>query len=385
MTTEGSDNNNLPASESSDTTSAEDFAESLLNDHGGEEGTVSESGVGSTEVADTIPDDRPPVQEAVDTEFPDAAPAEPGTSTGSTWQDTFTGAGFSEIDSMDTAAQTAVEALRVRDEEIARLTQQLKTVPQYAPQPPAPPQISEPEPEEQPDDVGRLVNGWRDVSVQQAQQWQQWIDPETQQIRENTPPEIAETIRSASTQAEQWGEVISDPRRLMTAIESRVQKMINTQLEQGFTTRQQQARDAEIEDHFLQENENWLYATDPVTGQPIIDPVTGYQRWSSEGERFKQIYDYVGSTGVQSRADQIRFAQGIYGQQVQTQQNQPVARRENQQPTVAQQRQAMLGQTNNNQPRQRVVNNVSPGAGEREAGEQELSVGDLFYQEMTRS
>ena len=129
----------------------------------------------------------------------------------------------------------------------------------------------------------------------------------------------------------------------------------------------------------------WLYAKDPATGAPVLDPVSREQVFSSEGERFRELYETTSGMGVGSVADRITVAKALYDQNRQRVEAQPQERRQEQSNAVEERRNEMRGKRNTNRPPQRAVNNVSPGTGETDAGEQQRSIGEHFLHEILSS
>ena len=300
------------------------------------------------------------------------------------WKNILAEAGFEDIDTMDTAAQRSVDAIRQRDEQIETLANQVRWYnsnqgqayqqqPAPAPAAPADPELGA---------IENITKGWQDIPLHVVQEW---LDPDTGSIRDDAPPSIRQNIEQFAQKRHEWSQLVADPRQFVAAIDERVQKMIDAQLETGFSERQRQYQDQTAEERFLDDNAFWMYAKDPATGRPVVDPVTGYQMFSRQGQEFQRLFEHTEQMGVQSIADRIAIAKAFYDQTNAAQTAQPAVRREDQQGIVEQQRQAMLGRTNTTRPAQTAVNNVSPGLGQTQAGEQSRSIGEAFLQELVRS
>lgn len=357
-----------------ETTASEDFVAALHGDAAPED-TVSEGGETSTDAG--LPADAAPPVEAAPEPVVEAT-EEPVTEE-EAWKSILGEAGFSDIEDMDSAAQRSVEALRQRDQQIETLANQVRSY-QYAP-PPATAAPAAPEPSEpiSSDPLESVINGWQDVPLSARE----WIDPESGDIRPDAPAQVRQSIETFAQKQYEWSRLVADPRQFVAAIDSRVQKMIDSQVETGLTAKQAEYTDHMAEENFLDANADWLYAKDPVTGAPVVDPISREQVFGEEGQRFLSLYQQTEGMGVGSIADRISVAKAFYDQQHANVQAAPVARREGNEQVIADRRREMQGRTATGKPSQQAVNNVSPGPGERVAGEQQMSVGQSFFQELS--
>lgn len=302
--------------------------------------------------------------------------------TGENWQVALQEAGFQSFADVDNAVRALVDANKQRDDQISMYADQLKfyqdqlsnrdLTPQQQPQ-------SAPEPSPQ-DSIDALIDNWKDPSW--AHQYIEVDEEGNRVISDHADEDIRQEIMDMDRKLRKWQEVLQDPRQLASAIDQRVERMIQDKFESSYTAKQVEAAEKGAVDSFVNQNANWLYAQDPATGQYLVDPVTNNYVYSEEGNRFTSHMDSLREKGITSIADQIEMATMMMGgssaqQATPTQRATPTQQAPTTQQAIEQQKRSMRGRTNTARTKQTSFNGVTPDSGSGVTGEQQLSFGEL--------
>ena len=299
--------------------------------------------------------------------------------TGENWQVALQEAGFQSFADVDNAVRALVDANKQRDEQISMYADQLRfyqdqlsnrdLTPQHQPQP---------EPEAKPKgSIDDLIDNWKDPSW--AHQYIEVDEEGNRVISEHADEDIRQEIMDMDRKLRKWQEVLQDPRQLASAIDQRVERMIQDKFETSYNAKQTEAAERGAVDSFVNQNANWLYAQDPATGQYLVDPVTNNYVYSEAGNRFTGHMESLRQKGITSISDQIEMASVMMGgssAQQATPTQQATAAPTTQQ-TIEQQKRSMRGRTNTTRTKQTSFNGVTPDSGSGVTGEQQLSFGEL--------
>lgn len=289
------------------------------------------------------------------------------------WQTALQEAGFQSFADVDNAVRALVDANRQRDQQISNYSDQIKFYQEQLRSRDLAQQnvVTEPVKEEK-DALDSLIEGWQDPSW--AHKYIEVDDEGNRVIADHADDDIRQRIMEMDRSLRQWQEVLQDPRQFASAIDRRVERMIQDKFENSYQEKQAQAQEKASIDSFVNQNASWLYQRDPATGQYIVDPVTNNYVYSEAGSRFTGYMDQLNSRGVTSISDQIEFASQMMGtqQQASSQQSAQTTQR-----SIDDQRRAMRGRTNTNRTRQTSFNGVNPDSGSGTTGEQQLSFGEL--------
>lgn len=305
------------------------------------------------------------------------------------WQRTLEEAGFKDFNDVNTAVERAVESMRQKENQVQDLARQVKfyqdqaqaysgrTYEQATPQQP-----SGSAAQDDRDAFSKLVDGWVDpASVDRY-----LVDAENgRAFVDNIDEETKQHVMGVDKKVRQWQELLSDPRRFAEAVDSRVERMISEKFEASFEEKQTAQQEQTTIDRFINENANWLYQRDPVTGDFIVDPVTSEFVYSEHGNQFLQHMDSVRNDGITSVSKQIHWAQRAMGG-VPAPASQPAQQAAPQQTPEEQaqaQRQAMRGRTNQAKSRQREFNGVTPERASQPTGESQMTFGERTLAAMT--
>lgn len=291
------------------------------------------------------------------------------------WMSTLKDAGFEDFDSVDTAVERAVAAIKQRDKELEQLANQVRFYQdqqKFGSQQQAP--ASQPSEPESKDPLQELIDNWEDPRW--AEQYIEVDENGFRQIKDGVDDVTREKVMAIDRKIRDWGEMLQDPRRFASAVDERVNRMIASRFDEGWQQRQTQQQEQQAIDSFVSENSDWLYERDPATGQYLQDPISGDVRYSQAGQEFLRHMMQAEADGVSSTSRQIAYAQmamGVRGNQV-AQQAQQVRRTATQ---VAQQRKKdMRGRRNSSPNTQREFNGVSPESGSAPTGASSLSFGE---------
>lgn len=295
------------------------------------------------------------------------------------WQRTLQEAGFGGfdgVDNFDTAAERAVQAIRQREEQLERLSREVKFYQdQGRSQSQSPQALPEAKPEVQDRDLlSNLLDGWEDPRW--AEQYIEADEDGVRRLRDDIDDVTREKVLEADRRVRQWSEVLQDPRQFATAIDKRVEHMIQERFEQGFEQRQTQQREEQAVSSFVQENAGWLYEQDAATGQYLQDPVSGEYLYSKDGTQFLQHMQQAAEDGIQSKARQIHYAQMALQRNRQEVAQTAPARRQSVQSTIDQRKKEMRSQPNRQAKVQNQFNGVSPNSGSDPVGRNTLSFGE---------
>lgn len=296
------------------------------------------------------------------------------------WQVALQEAGFQSFSDVDNAVRALVDANKQRDEQISMYADQLKFYQTQLSsrdltQQNSPPQ-TEPQAESK-DSIDSLIESWRDPSW--AHQYIEVDEEGNRIISDHADDEIRQEIMDMDRKLRKWQEVLQDPRQLASAIDQRVERMIQDKFESSYTAKQTEAAEKASVDSFVNQNASWLYAQDPATGQYLVDPVTNNYVYSEAGNRFTGHMDSLRQKGITSLADQIEMATMMMGgtpSQQATPTQQASAAPTTQQ-TIEQQKRSMRGRSNTTRTKQTSFNGVTPDSGSGVTGEQQLSFGEL--------
>ena len=299
--------------------------------------------------------------------------------TGENWQVALQEAGFQSFADVDNAVRALVDANKQRDDQISMYADQLRFYQdQLSNRDLTAEHQQQPEPEAKPQDsIDALIDNWRDPSW--AHQYIEVDEEGNRVISDHADDDIRQEIMDMDRKLRKWQEVLQDPRQLASAIDQRVERMIQEKFETSYTAKQTEAAEKSAVDSFVNQNANWLYAQDPATGQYLVDPVTNNYVYSEAGNRFTGHMDSLRQKGITSISDQIEMATMMMGgssAQQPTPTQQATAAPTTQE-AIEQQKRSMRGRTNTARTKQTSFNGVTPDSGSGVTGEQQLSFGEL--------
>jgi len=299
--------------------------------------------------------------------------------TGANWQSTLQEAGFQTFDDVDNAVSALVESNRQRDSQIQQYADQLQFYQEQLrtrdtnQQPTA---RQEPVSSTPSDPLSQIAEEWQDPAW--ANQYIEVDEEGNRVISDGVDDETRGKILGIDKSLRKWQEVLQDPRAFASAIDQRVEAMIQERFESSYEQKQTQAVENERIDSFISQNADWLYEKDPATGRYLQDRVTGDYIYSGHGQQFLGHMNAVKSDGVDSVSRQIQYAQmamgmGTGGSSASGTQSQPAQSHAD---VAQQQRQAMRGRANNKSTRQTSFNGVSAESGGDPTGRQQMSFGE---------
>ena len=308
--------------------------------------------------------------------------------TDASWRKHWEEAGFhlSEEDSLESIARRTREAHEQQRRQIEQLGSQVKFYQDQTSAPPASKQASpqasggsSDDPVSEGDPLEDLISGWEDP------RWvNQYIETDEsgfRKIKDGVDEMTRERVMEVDRKLRQWGEVIENPQVLFGAIERRVEKMVEQQLNSGLEQRETSRAEADAINEFTSKNADWLYQRDPISGD-IMRDYSGYEVYSEKGMQFLSMMEEAEKEGISSRGGQINYAQKMMRLAELSQSAAPVERREETADAVQQQRQRMRGRKNTQTSTQKEVNGVSPTTTVEPTGEDTLSFGEIAFEAM---
>jgi hypothetical protein len=295
------------------------------------------------------------------------------------WRKSYEELGFQNLESPEQAQQRMIEAFRQRDEQLREAREQvrymqsvhsrLESLGGSSPQPPSAPAASKPS-----DPLTELTSGWQEPDRELIAQYVVTGEDGQPAWRSDTPAEIRAQVDQYKVKQAAWHKILNDPRQLDQVLNQRVERMLAERLDETLTQRDTQTADQRAEQQFLTEN-HWLYERDPVTGGTAVDPNTGRPMLSREGHQFTKALHRVRESGVSRRSDQLELALAMHRSQQSQARQAPAQQRATVQPTVDQQRAAMLGRTNQRPAKPTTAAGITDGAGASRTGAKRESLG----------
>ena len=295
------------------------------------------------------------------------------------WRQAYEELGFQGVETPEEAQQRAIEALRQRTDALREAQEQIAYMRSLHARldrgNESQAVASAAEPQADPDPFDKASQGWGDVDVNQIAQYITQDENGNRAWRDDTPPEIREQWSQQERRRIEWAQVISDPRRLSSAIDSRVNRMLADRLDGVLSERDTQMMDRQAENEFFSQHGSWIYERDPVTNGIAVD-LHGNPKLSLDGQRFASALKNVRDAGVARVQDQLNLAYNTFQAMKMNTQSAPLQQRQQAQAAIQQNRRSMLGRTNpsaGKASQQTVVAGVSDGLGSEPTGGKRMS------------
>ncbi len=144
-------------------------------------------------------------------------------------------------------------------------------------------------------------------------EWEQGVvvDPQTGELaaKPGYDPTLPSKIqRYREFQRQKLNEFLTDPiGTIKPGLEGTVKEIVESAIKEhlgGFQTKQAATE-------FVRSNADWLFASDPVSKAPVLDPTTGTRQLTPAGVRFKQHVMALEQAGVTDIAMQQKLAQQL--------------------------------------------------------------------------
>jgi len=239
------------------------------------------------------------------------------------WVQQLQGLGFENLTDPADAQRRVVEALQLRNQQLAHWQSQAQQMEQYArayaqmqqdprwlafQQQQVPQQATSQVPAEHP--------WWKapqvDLSLLEQYREEQ-VDPVTGQKKlawkAETPIEYRQNAEAYTRHLKQWQEdLVTRPHEVLPKIiEAEVMPIVQRVLQE----REQQQQTQQFVQQVNENNADWLYARDPVTNQFLVDH-QGQRVMSNEGQHVAQYIDEARSVGIQDPAARWKYATMAY-------------------------------------------------------------------------
>ena len=315
----------------------------------------SDGSVGGTDAADPAPED--------------PAPSEPQVPA---WQSQLQEVGFSEVADAESAVERLVAKLRIQEEQLSNYNEQVRFYRENR-QPAQPHQVDAPqEPSQDLDQLTKLAQEWEDPSW--SYEYLTTDEEGNRLVADGTPDDIRKKIHEMDRRMTNWNKTIQSPAAFREVLDAYIDHKLNEGFETSYQQKQTQAQEQSAVDTFVNENANWLYRRDPVSGNFLQDHGTGDYLYSDQGTRFIQLMQQFAEDGVSSISRQLHYAKQVMGVGG-TSEPAPTGTQPTQKatPTAADRRREMRGKTNTAKGRQREFNGVSPDSGSDPTGGGSLS------------
>ena len=300
------------------------------------------------------------------------------------WKQRLEEVGFKDVTDLDSSVDRVAQAYaqqRQQNESMAEQLREYKRMLQYQQQygqqqyqPPAPTQAA---PATSTDSVDALTTGWIEIPSHIIDQYrvakQEPDGSISYELSPLAPPEVRQQVEQARHQRATWETTLSDPRKLMTAVDRRIQEAVDKQLGNTLSQREHEQENTRAAQEFFQQND-WVFERDPASGQPAVDPVTGNPVYSREGRQFLSLYKQTAEDGLQSVTQRIRYATAMFNATRVATAAAPVDSRQQAAVVADQKKREMLGRTRTPSPVTQ-VNGVSPVGNGAIVGQSQLSHG----------
>lgn len=290
------------------------------------------------------------------------------------WRRPYEDLGFGDLESPEQAQQRAIEALRNRNEENRRLSEQLRYMQSIEsrlgavqPQPPAALQ------QQAGDRLSQFAQKWTVPNAEVLSRYTV-VEDGVRRLSDDAPPELVEQVNNYRRQQVEWSTTIGNPQEFDRLINERVERLVTDRLEGELSRRTQEQTEQQYLDQFYNEN-RWLFTVDPVTNQQT-------SQFSRDGQMFQRFYQEGANMGITSNRALHEFAHAKYlATKAQTQQH-PAQQRQAAAPVVQDQRAKMLGRTNKTPKTQTVVAGANDGPGGNRTGQSRESFGRQIFEEL---
>lgn len=228
---------------------------------------------------ETQPDPQVPPAPETTASTPESPPA-PETPAANPLLEKFTAAGFEGVDSVETAAERALEAIQQRQSELENLRKEyeqnkpfIEYGHQYFKQQQAAPA---PEPEAKPGswfnppavDM-RLVQHYQETKINPATN-----EPETV-WKANAPADLKAAYDARNLYTEQWAQkLVHDPIEALEPFRQQIRQEVLEEVKALYGETMQQQTVEQYVSSFERDNADWLFAKDPLTQKPLLNQLT---------------------------------------------------------------------------------------------------------------
>ena len=249
---------------------------------------------------------------------PAATPAAAATPALSPFMQKVSELGFVDVKDENDAHERLLQALETSAQEKAAYEQRVKELDQYArygreylqqQQDPAFQQFqAQRQPQQQPAEAKQ--NEWCSIPSIDKDRIAKYreLDPTTQEWKwkDGTPADVRVSAESYAAEVEKWqSDILTNPKETLTkAIESVARELYQKEF-QHFQTQQEVQSFAQ---QVKTQNADWLYAKDPRTQQPLINPADGQPFYSQEGQRVVKFLEHAQQIGISDPREQWNYA-----------------------------------------------------------------------------
>lgn len=286
------------------------------------------------------------VNETGGTDAADLSPVEEAPS--NEWRAQYESLGFQGVETPEEAQQRLIYAYRQKQEQLAEAAEQvryMRSLHSRLDQVAHAPVAESPQAAANTDLLGQYVSKWQPPNRDVLARFIVNDERGEPQWRPEMPAELRQQVEQYQLQQTEWQQILADPRQFETAINQRVERLIQDKLEGTLQQRDTQLSDQAAEEQFFSQAD-WIYAQDPATRQPAYHPITGQPVLSNDGRLFAESLNHVRSLGVTRVADQLDLAMAKFNQVKAAIRVAPAAERAGVTDAVQQQRQQMLGRQN---------------------------------------
>lgn len=130
--------------------------------------------------------------------------------------------------------------------------------------------------------------------------WQSWLDPETKQLRAETPPQIRQAV------AEYIDYRDNLPTRLASELKANLPEFIRAEARKIASEQVggqfQQIEKVQTAKALIAQNADWLYAQD-TNGRSLYNPLTGNGPLTPLGQRMSELLNHFHNVGVTNPSD----------------------------------------------------------------------------------
>jgi hypothetical protein len=249
--------------------------------------------------------------------------------------------GIEDVEDVNVGVERLATAFRQRDSELSEMVEYNRLLESRLRQAPVQqePEPAEPAAPNDPFYMPQLPMGWEQYRVRSRS-----ADGTEQVVwAEDTPAAIRKAGDEYGVRVREFQYQISTPQGMKELLDSYVAANVLPRVTQEMGAREQQLTVKQVADRFLNENAEWFYETDALTGKALTDQRTGQPKISESGREFQSIMVQLEQDGITNFNRRLEIAQRMFARQQAAAQQEPAQQRQAVQQQIVTQKQALVG------------------------------------------
>lgn len=260
------------------------------------------------------------------------------------WQAHLKQLGIEDVDDVNVGVERLATAFRQRDHELSEMVEYNRLLESRLRQAPVqqqaePAAATQQATEKDPFYLPQLPVGWERYRVRSRAA----DGSEQVEWAEDTPNAIRQAGEEYGVRIREFQYQISTPQGMKELLDSYIAANVLPRVNQELGEREQQLSVQQLADRFLNENAEWFYEVDALTGKALQDHRTGQPKISESGREFQGIMNQLEQDGITNFSRRLEIAQKVFARQQAAQQQEPVQQRQAAQTQIVAQKQALVG------------------------------------------